>query len=185
MCVIASGEMRGGNSDEADPFARLIQTHRRLEDRLKQLRLAAEDLAQGVGVTSALFDIEEVAGFLSRGAVRHVEDEEQTLFPKLRAYAELGSVLGALEAEHGEHRALELEVRNLAEKWAGNVPLDPAEPKKMLELAQRLAEVYAAHIAREEQELFPRARALLDAGTIAEMGREMMERRPDRGKDKR
>src|SRR5262245_29316221 len=99
--------MRGKNTEESDPFARLEQTHRRLEERLEQLVRAADDLAQGIGPSAALADIEDVAGFLGRGALRHVEDEEQTLFPHLRGLAELTGTLAALEEEHRTHRALE------------------------------------------------------------------------------
>jgi hemerythrin-like domain-containing protein len=175
----------GGRSEEADPFARLAQTHRRLEERLKQLVQAAEDLAAGIGVSSALADIEDVAGFLSRGAVRHVDDEEHTLFPRIQGFKELAEVIAALETEHKAHRVLEGQIRELAEKWGGNVDAAQEDAAHMLELAIGLSDVYDAHIAREENELFPRARELLDAKVIAEMGMEMMNRRPDRGKDQR
>lgn len=172
------------NTDQTDPFARLEQTHRRLEDRLEMLVRAAEDLAAGIGASSALADVEEVAGFLSRGALRHVEDEERTLFPRLSGTAQLAGVLAELEKEHVEHRALEEEVKALVASWNGAPPAATSpEVARMVELAKKLKEVYAVHIRREEQELFPRAKKLLAPAVIEEMGREMMDRRPDRGKE--
>jgi iron-sulfur cluster repair protein YtfE (RIC family) len=176
--------MAGKNTEESDPFARLEQTHRRLEERLEQLVRAADDLTQGIGPSAALADVEEVAGFLGRGALRHVEDEEQTLFPRLAGRAELAATMSALEEEHRQHRAIEDELRGIVDGWGGEVPARAAA-ERVLELGRRLREVYAAHIRREEQELFPRARALLGAEVIAEMGREMMVRRPDRGGGRR
>lgn len=181
-------ERMGKNSDERDPFARLEQTHRRLEERLEMLQRAAEDLSAGVGVSSALADVDEVAHFLGRGAVRHVEDEENTLFPRLReraaSHAELDAILIALEKEHHDHRALEDSVRALVSSWENRKP-SAEEVSQLSEIAGRLRSVYATHIAREEKELFPLARKILSAEEIDRMGEEMMARRPDRGMGKR
>jgi hypothetical protein len=40
--------------------------------------------------------------------------------------------------------------------------------------------VYAAHIAAEDNEVFPAAAQILSKNDIAEIGREMMARRPSR-----
>lgn len=168
------------NTDETDPFARLEQTHRRIEERLDQLVRAADDLATGIGPTAALADAEEVAHYLGRGAVRHVEDEEQTLFPALAPHAELHDVLELLAGEHTEHRGIEDQVRAKVASFQGAVP-SPESAQELAHLARHLREIYAEHIGREEQDLFPRARRLLSSETIMAMGREMMARRPDRG----
>jgi pyridoxamine 5'-phosphate oxidase len=46
-------------------------------------------------------------------------------------------------------------------------------PKQVREIR----DAYAAHIAREEGELFPLAATIFDAPVLAEIGREMAERR--------
>jgi hemerythrin-like domain-containing protein len=163
----------GGNTDERDPIQRLAQTHRRLEERLAELVRAAETLVLRPDDEEAQEIIEEVIGFFSRGGARHVEDEEKTLFPRIRHLDELAAVLEQLEAEHIEHQAVE---RALSAE---------SDPKRRVDLAKRLDALYRAHITREEEELFPRVKRLVDPGALEEMGREMMERRPDRGKGKR
>lgn len=183
--------MRGHNTAEADPFARLTETHRRLEQRLEDLERAALDLRQGIGPKAALEDIFGGVGFLGRGARRHVEDEESTLFPRLRALmsadptvaATLEPVLARLGDEHVAHRAIEDELTAMVQAW-GDAPPPAADVERLVELTMKLKAVYAEHIAHEERDLFPAAKAALSAEEIAEMGREMMDRRPDRGKDK-
>jgi hemerythrin-like domain-containing protein len=179
-------DFMGKNSDERDPFARMEQTHRRLEERLEMLARAAEDLRAGIGVSSAIADLEEVAHYLGRGAVRHVEDEENTLFPRLREHVSAGAkeelelIMRALESEHAEHRALENSVRSLIGGWENKKPV-PEEVSELQKFAGKLRAVYATHIAREEKELFPLARKILSPEEVERMGEEMMARRPDRG----
>lgn len=176
--------MQGQNTEEMDPFERLAKTHRRLEERLSQLEQAARDLAEGIGPSAALADVREVSEFLGRGARRHVEDEEQTLFPRLSPLPEAQALLEHLRTEHVDHGALEARLAALVSGW-GERPPSSAEAASLLPLAQALRAIYVDHIAREEGELFPLAKRVLSRGVIEEMGREMMGRRPDRGKDKK
>ena len=169
------------NRDESDPFLRLEQTHRRLEQRLAELERAADDIANGIGPRAALEDIEAVAHFLSRGAVRHVEDEEHTLFPRLAGIRDLEDVVRSLSVEHEEHKQLESEVLSLVRSWDGEVP-NREDARKLKSMAEKLRGFYLAHIKLEEEELFPKARRALAPELIREMGLEMMDRRPDRGK---
>lgn len=179
---------QGSSVAERDPFARLESTHRRLEERLQALTAAVAELARPDlprdDRDEALAVIEETTSFFERGARRHVEDEERTLFPRLSGEASLAPILQALEAEHREHRALEDELSALVAAFEGRRP-DLAEAQRLTAIADRLGVLYRAHIAREEQELFPAARKVLAPEVLAEMGDEMVDRRGDRGKGRR
>ena len=172
--------MNPDKSDDNDPFVRLESTHRRIEQRLAGIEQAASELDDGALRPDALGAIYDVMGFMARGAVRHHEDEERSLFPRLRAVPELADLLTALEAEHRLHDAVYAELAAFVRAWPDEGP-DRAGEAHLRALVRRLCEVYAAHIQREERELFPVARRTLGAETVAEMGAEMVARRGDRG----
>lgn len=145
-----------------DPFARLAKTHRRIEEYL--------DLLERAAAAANREDLREVVDFFQHAATRHHEDEEQSLFPRLRAVPELAAVLEALEREHAAHDELHGALADLVER-------DPLEPERLATTAKRIGDEYRAHIRHEEDDLFPAAERLLDPETRAEIGREMIARR--------
>src|SRR5438105_10007962 len=149
--VCYRGRMR--DKDEVDPFARLENTHRRIEERLADLEHAA-----GQADLSTMAD---VLGFFERAGARHHEDEEKSLFPRLRRHAALAPLLTSLE---GEHRAHEEAREGVARDCEG-----AADCPTLVAAAARLCAVYRAHIVREEKELFPAARAALDEATLRQI----------------
>jgi hemerythrin-like domain-containing protein len=155
-----------------DPFAQLERSHRRLEERLAELRQAAL-----TGDVDAAFG---VLGFFERAVVRHEEDEERSLFPRLRGVAELEGVMAHLQAEHRQHEQLHARLRSLAEPWQGRAP-EGDELATLGALAAELEAAYRAHINEEEKVLFPAARAALDADALVAIAAEMDARRPNRG----
>jgi hemerythrin-like domain-containing protein len=171
--------VQGDRSDETDPFARLERTHQRIEERLVTLEQAVVAVADSARRMEALEDIYEVVDFFGRAAKRHHDDEEQSLFPRLRAAGALLPLLAALAEEHRQHDAALAELVAVVDAWGDDGP-DLATEARLPALARHLAEVYRAHIAREERELFPAARAALPAQVIEDIGKEMLERRPGR-----
>jgi hemerythrin-like domain-containing protein len=146
-------------SEAVDPFERLTNTHRRIEERLAELEHAA-----GQADLSTMAD---VLGFFDRAGARHHEDEERSLFPRLRGDAHIAPLLTALEAEHREHDDARAALQ--AAHAEGAHAVGPA--------VERFCSLYRAHIEREEKELFPAARAALDDGAKREMAKEMEDRR--------
>lgn len=162
--------------DDRDPFARLENTHRRIEERLETLERAASEL-DSVERMRALGDVYDAVRFFARGAARHHEDEELSLFPRLARVSELAPLLATLEAEHRTHDAVYAELAALVDSFPSDVGPELADEARLTALAHRLSEVYRAHIEREERELFPAARRALDAGACAEIAEEMEARR--------
>src|SRR6476659_10634378 len=89
----------------SDPFEQLFRSHRRLEARLADLPVAAEDLA-GPKLAEALAWISETAAWMNRAVRRHEEDEERSLFPRLAGRPELAASLRMLADEHRAHEQL-------------------------------------------------------------------------------
>lgn len=151
--------------DAPDPFTQLERSHRRLEERL-------EDLAQADD--SHIETVRNVAGFFARAVKRHEQDEEESLFPRLRGHAELAPVLERLAREHHEHAALHERLDRVI------VALDAREldaPRELARVTTALMHAYRAHLDEEERVLFPAARRLLDAGALGAMVAEMDARR--------
>jgi hemerythrin-like domain-containing protein len=147
-----------------DAFGMLRNSHRRLAERLAELREAVA----GPLDERARDTIDSVLGFFERAVARHEADEEATLFPRLARVPELAAMGAALAREHARQADL---VESLGHAFDGR------DDELLRRLAGELSESYAKHVALEEDELFPAAERLLDADTKAEMLAEMDRRR--------
>jgi hemerythrin-like domain-containing protein len=150
--------------DRLDPFAQLLRSHRRLEEACAALEeaVARRDMETAM----------DVAAFFARQGRRHEEDEELSLFPRLRENRDLDAALARLEAEHAEHAEL---VARLEATLAGRGEGDLWESLRTIGGA--LVASYRAHIDREEREVFPQAQRILGAESRASMHAEMQSRR--------
>jgi hemerythrin-like domain-containing protein len=162
-----------------DPIGMLTDCHRRIEHFLHVLCHVAEQ-ASG----RALNDEESAAvraslEYFRKGGQRHNADEEDSLFPRLRAAAQQNefSEIAGLEGDHRDGNQLHEAVEKLYEKWLQGGALAPADQDKLLSLTRHLKHLYEAHIRLEEQVVFPRAAQLLDRQTIAQIGQEFRKRR--------
>ena len=153
-----------------DAFAQLERSHRRLEERLIELEEAADAIEAGRDVAQALETVRGVAAWFGRAGARHEADEEASLFPRLRAHGVAAALCEELAAQH----------RAQADLWAEMARLLAASELDAAALAARVRALfrsYAAHVRAEEDELFPAARAALDAAELAGMLEEMAARR--------
>jgi hemerythrin superfamily protein len=117
--------------------------------------------------------------YFRTGGARHSRDEEESLFPRLRADSAGDSLarLEALEDDHHEAADLHEIVEELYSAWMANGRLDREQDRRLRASADRLTALYQAHIEVEESVVFPRAAELLDRATIAAMGEEFRARR--------
>lgn len=156
-----------------DPLGVLSACHRRIERQLTTLVRLLDHLPQHHADDDARAAARAILRYFDTAAVNHHADEEESLFPRLRAAG--GHVLddiAVLEREHVELDACWRKLRPLLAAIAcGNgAHLPPIRVHAM-------CTAYAAHIAREDDKVFPEAARLLDAATIAAIGGEMAARR--------
>ncbi len=156
-----------------DPLGVLSACHRRIERQLETLVRLLQHLPLNHVDADARAAARAILRYFDSAAVNHHADEEDSLFPRLRKVG--GSVLDHIAILEREHRELDSRWRKLRPLLAaiagGNgAHLPPAN-------VHALRAAYAAHIAREDGEVFPAAARMLDGATLAAIGGEMAARR--------
>ncbi|HVS70396.1 MAG TPA: hemerythrin domain-containing protein [Phycisphaerae bacterium] len=171
-----------GQASFEEPLELLQDCHRRIEHFQGVLLRVVEESAEGVLDAPHREALQAALKYFREAAPRHTMDEEESLFPRLRAcggeevHAALARV-EALEADHVRADGLHREVDALGERWLREGQL-PAEGRA--EMRQRLAalrELYRKHLEVEDREIFPLAGKALTAEELASVGREMKARR--------
>lgn len=168
-----------------DPFEQLLRSHRRLEERLDELTAALATLGEAredaATIEAAIAVVDDVLGFFARAVRRHEQDEESSLFPRLRGLTELGPTLAKLADEHREHEDLQRGLDGALAAFTSLAAAEREEARAQLEdIARALVAAYRAHVALEEGTVFPAARAALDSDALDAIAREMEARREGR-----
>ena len=162
-----------------NPIGMLIDCHRRIE-RFLQILCGVAERAHGRKLAdSEKMAVDDALRYFRTGGRRHTADEEESLFPRLRAAegaCELEELNG-LESDHDQADEMHAAVDAIYTSWIAAGSLDAQDEARLLSSTRRLKLLYEAHIKLEEGTVFPRAAETLDKGTIAEIGREFAERR--------
>jgi hemerythrin-like domain-containing protein len=164
-----------------EPLRLLADCHRRIEMFLAVLsRLATGAEAPLTALQREA--VERAVTYFDQAAPRHTEDEERSLFPRMRASADAKpraalAELDALEADHHAAAASHAEVDRLCRSWLRFGSLDRASADALRALLAQLGALYAHHIDIEERVVFAAAAAMLDEHAIRQIGREMADRR--------
>ncbi len=165
-----------------EPVGMLGDCHRRIERFLSVLvRLSNE--SAGAPLEPAQRDsLEAALRYFDQAAPKHTADEEDSLFPRLRAIADprVAEVLAEMDRLEQEHRTVEplhAEAAVLGRRWISQGLLAAPDAARLAAIANRLAEAYQAHIAYEDGRLFPLAAEVLPASAQIEIGNEMAARR--------
>jgi hemerythrin-like domain-containing protein len=159
------------------PVEHLTACHRRIEQRLDTLMAAAGHLENDR--ERALEAIAKSIRFLDSSGVTHTEDEEASLFPRLRPKLSPDEMqfIDSLEQQHEQADAIYSELKELV-KQAG------AQPKAAVDLvnryrdcAGRLASLYREHIRTEDEILTRLAKRSLTDSDLTAISAEMKARR--------
>ena len=157
------------------PLEHLVACHRRILHRVEVLeRIGASLDSDPDAARSAL---RNTLRFFDVTARLHTEDEEESVFPRLRARLspEDLAYVDSLEAEHRDKEAVLGELKDLAAE------LDSAvTPERVLlyrELSVRLCGLYRSHIASEDDVLVRLGRNVLKSEELASIREEMRARR--------
>jgi hemerythrin-like domain-containing protein len=170
-------------SSFSDPVGLLGDCHRRIESFLSILiKIARTGGELNVEQREAL---ENALRYFREAAPNHTRDEEESLFPRMRASKNEQiqtalAALDALEADHDRAEKAHAEVETLGQRWLAEGRLSDSEAKRLWQLLDDLKQTYDRHIAAEDSEIFPLAGKVLEKSDLAAVGREMAARRGTR-----
>jgi hemerythrin-like domain-containing protein len=166
--------------DFNEPLGLLSDCHRRIEHFLGVIARIVDD-AGGAPLSPAQHtDLEAALRYFSTAAPRHTADEEQSLFPRLRAHAEATAVIALAARLAGEHEVADghhASVHALGHRWLASGRLDDDSIEQLRGHVGALQALYREHIAVEDSQLFPAAARLLTTDEIGAIGSEMAGRR--------
>lgn len=174
-----------GNPPLADvdrPIDMMQDCHRRVERFLATLVRAGHEAPAPLddewraAITTAL-------NYFDNAAPLHTQDEEISLFPRLRMHADREDVARALvvvqqlERDHDVAHQLHEEHEILGRRWLSDDMLDPEDRERFVELSGQLQQIYVEHIRSEDEHVYVVARSVLGADELTQIGSEMRERR--------
>ena len=172
--------------DFTNPLGLLVHCHERIEAQLSVLERAGDVL--GVGDTRSLSrvfaSIDGACAHFTIAGVKHTEDEEVSLFPRLRERGGTAGqdALAAMAELESQHRRAE-KLHSEFDRLVGSLPRDGSADAKELdrfnELVAELTTLYRPHILLENNFVFPVAAEVLPASEIQALGEEMRARRKD------
>ncbi|HLV21337.1 MAG TPA: hemerythrin domain-containing protein [Polyangiaceae bacterium] len=120
---------------------------------------------------------ERVDRYFRQALPLHVEDEEQSLLPRIRGVqADLDRALATLQAQHASQEPL-IEALLAALTSVRTAPGDAGARDALASIAGRLAEEFEAHLKLEETVVFPYVRRDLPAEAQAQIVAELRARR--------
>ena len=165
-------------SNFADPIGLLTDCHRRIERFLSVLVRVAADARGGALTAEQRSAFDTALRYFREAAPKHTDDEESTLFPRLRARAPQAlAEIDALESDHDRAGIQHAEVDRLGREWLDAGALSPDAATRLNDILAELSDLYRAHIAVEEGSVFPTASAVLPQSDRIAMGKEMAARR--------
>ena len=165
----------------ADPTKLLSDCHRRIEMFLRVLHAVAENANHPLDSETRV-SLETALRYFREAAPKHTEDEEASLFPRLRrledADAKLAlSRLESLEADHHNVAPLHESVERLGMQYLETASLRPSQVEEFRGAINKLVSIYSQHISVEDDIIFPVAAKLLSAADKRAVGSEMANRR--------
>jgi len=172
--------------DFTDPLRLLVHCHERIEAHLSALERAAEILRAGdrQSLARVFGAIDAACAHFAIPGVKHTEDEEVSLFPRLREHGGAGGedALAAMAELELQHRAAE-KLHTEFDEFVSTLPRDGSADARELDcfsgLVGELTMLYRPHIMLENNFVFPIAGRVLPASEIQGFGEEMRARRKD------
>jgi hemerythrin-like domain-containing protein len=170
--------------DFTKPLGLLVHCHERIEGHLRALERAAELLERGdvPSLPYAFAAADAAVAHFATPGVKHTEDEELSLFPRLREFGGAGGeeVLAAVREMEAQHRRAEV-IHAEFESLLASMPREGSDGaghlQRFRELVVALTALYRPHIRVENEVVFPVAARVLPAAEIQALGEEMRARR--------
>lgn len=164
------------------PLELMSDCHRRIESFLALFGKALERYASRDLDEEGASALRSAQRYFREAAPRHTEDEEDSLFPRLRELDrdDLGELLEAadrLEQQHDVAERLHASVDARVDRWLDAGRLSDDDARAMASDLEELDRLYTEHIAFEDKVLFPAAARVLGADALRRIGQEMAARR--------
>ena len=160
------------------PFEMLYACHERVQRSLDLLSRLVAHVRQHGTDDQAARAAQDVMRYFDIAAPLHHEDEERHVFPRLEQGPQLREAIARLRAEHDEfHRLWGLLRAQLQAVATGGTGLDI---DALAQAAQAFVDIHIDHVATENDQVFPAARAQVqrEGDTArAAIGNEMAHRR--------
>lgn len=169
-----------GGSPEHDfqqPLGLLSDCHRRIEHFLAVLQRVAREAPQTELPDDYRRALSVALTYFKEAAPKHTLDEEESLFPRMRAAGAEHPALETLEEDHCAAEAMHHLVDDLGQRWLQDKKIGSAERALLGVTLGKLAELYQEHIRTEDEVLFPMAAQLLKPQVLTQIGEEMARRR--------
>ena len=172
--------------DFTDPLGLLLHCHERIEAQLSSLERAAEILRVGdcQSLPRLFAAIDGAVAHFAVPGVKHTEDEEISLFPRMRQHGGSAGeeVVAAMAELESQHRSAE-QLHSEFDAFVATLPRDGSADTRELDcfggLVGGLTTLYRPHIMLENNIVFPVAARVLPASEIQVLGEEMRARRKD------
>jgi len=175
---MAHEPMTPGSGPKFDqPLETLAACHERIEERLAALERLVPHLEKHGCDAEARAAAQAILRYFDTSGVHHHQDEDQDLFPLLRARAAAqgrAEIAAAIEELEREHETMDAQWRRLRQRLLAVVE---GEPRLAAEDVTRFAWLYRRHMDREGAAVLPFAREALDAAERAALGERMAARR--------
>ena len=166
-------------SDFSDPIGVLTGCHRRIEDFLSVLEtLTVADKPEPLNPERRKA-LEQSLNYFRNSAPKHSADEEESLFPRLKEAGGMKTIIAKLEKQHTRIHSLQATIEQLGMLWSARGILGPSDWTKLKTDVEELSSIYSEHIQIEEHDVFPKVADLLNAASMASIGKEMSARRKD------
>ena len=166
--------------DFTEPLGLLSDCHRRIEHFLDVLVRLAQSASAPL-TPERWRELQKALNYFDKAAPRHTADEEESLFPRLRAThdpsaAQALECLSQLERDHEMAAAHHRAVDRFCRRWLDRGFLSDVDMRNLQDRLAELQAIYREHIAIEDDQLFPAAARVLSQDELLEIGREMQDR---------
>ncbi len=160
------------------PLAVLRACHERIQRQCQTLQRLEAHLAQHGADEQARQAAQAVMRYFDIAGVHHHADEEDDLFPLLRAHADQpghAGVLAAIERLEQDHRLMENSWADLRQALQQLADGDAAAYKPAQ--IQAFVGLYKRHIELEERAVYDPGEPMLTAAEVTRLGQAMAQRR--------
>ncbi len=162
-----------------NPLGMLQDCHRRIEGFLDLLCRIGTSATERALTQEEVQAVETALEYFRTSGPKHTADEEESVFPRLRASTtpEELQQFDRLERDHDHAGHLHDSVDLLFTSWIANHELRPKDQQLLRENLEQLQSIYTEHIKLEETVVFPLAARQLPPDAIKAIGQEFQQRR--------